>query len=78
MFSPMTWESLIFSFLLGFGSMAVAVPAHPSQNGRLLDANGAAVTGTHALTFRLYGAETGGNALWEDVVVTDFNNGLKG
>ena len=41
-------------------STAHAVPLQLTQQGRVLDVNGAAVTGLHDLTFRVYDANSGG------------------
>ena len=43
-----------------------AVPERISFNGRLRDAAGAPVTGTHALVFSLFDVATGGVALWSE------------
>ena len=39
------------------------------------DANGAAETGLHLLTFTLYDAETGGSSQWTETLAVQFNNG---
>ena len=43
--------------------------------GRLLDASGAAITGTHDLTFRIYDDQNAGSVLWSEVLTVQFNNG---
>ena len=47
--------SLLLSSLL---NTADAVPLQLTQQGRILDNNGAAVTGAHDLTFRIFDAAT--------------------
>lgn len=51
--------------LLGAAS-AVAVPSTLTEQGRLLDANGAPVTGSVQITFTLYGDSVGTMALWRE------------
>ena len=50
--------SLLLSSFLG---TADAVPLQLTQQGRVLDNNGAAVTGIQDLTFRIYDASIGGS-----------------
>ncbi|MBM74897.1 MAG: hypothetical protein CMK59_05815 [Proteobacteria bacterium] len=52
-----------------------AVPLQVTQQGRIIDSDGAAVVGTHNVTYRLYNASTGGSVLWTEILVTNFNNG---
>ncbi len=61
--------------LFFLSTQALAVPLQLTQQGRLVDPNGAAVEGTELLTFRLYDAETGGTLLWEEALSTSFNQG---
>ncbi len=56
-------------------SNAHAVPLQMSQHGRLLDANGAALTGQHDLTFRIYDDLSTGSMLWEETLTASFSNG---
>ena len=65
----------ILALLLGSLSTAYAVPVQLSQQGRLLEANGAAVTGSHTLTFRLFDSQFGGNLMWEDSQSVGFTEG---
>ena len=64
--------SLLLASLFG---TAHAVPMQLSQQGRLVDASGAAASGNHNLTFRLYNAGTGGTLLWNETVSSNFTNG---
>ena len=61
--------------VLALASPAWAVPAKFTQQGRLLDLNGQPLTGTHALFFALYDAETGGVEEWFEYHSTVFDNG---
>ena len=54
---------------------AHAVPAQMNHQGRLVDSSGAALNGSHFLTFKLYDSETGGTALWQESQATDFTDG---
>ena len=56
-------------------NLAQAVPLPLTQQGRLLDPNGAAIEGNEQLTFRLYDSPTGGNVVWEEQLSVAFNNG---
>jgi len=48
--------------------LAAAQPATVLYQGFLADSGGDAMNGTTDMTFRLYAAETGGSALWEEPV----------
>ena len=63
---------ILVYFLL---DMAHAVPLQLTQQGRLIDSNGAAITGTQSLQFRLYDDLTNGLVLYEETVSVNFNNG---
>ena len=60
---------------VALASPAWAVPAKFTQQGRLLDLNGQPLTGTHALFFALYDAETGGAEDWSEYHSVAFDNG---
>lgn len=67
---------LAAAVLLLCGSLLhAAVPTQINYQGRLTDANGAAVNGTKAMAVKLYDAPTGGNLLYSEtignVTVTD-------
>ncbi len=64
---------MIISLLLT--QQALAVPVVLGQQGRLLDANGAAITGIHSLSFRITDSTSGNVFLWEESVSTLFNDG---
>ena len=68
-------RKILCSFILFLTTSAHAVPLQMTQQGRLLDPSGAAVTGLHDLTFRIYDEPTGGILLWEEVITEDFVNG---
>ena len=61
--------------LLSLLNIAHAVPLQMTQQGRVLDNNGAAVTGTNDLTFRIYDSSTGGSVYWSEALTVNFTNG---
>ena len=65
------WLSIL---LLSLGT-ADAVPLQLTQQGRMIDSTGSAITGLHILTFRVYDDVSTGNMLWEDYMTADFVNG---
>ncbi len=65
----------MLSLLFGLFQSAYAVPIQMTHQGRLLNANGAAETGLHLLTFTIYDAETGGTPQWTETLAVQFNNG---
>ena len=44
-------------------SAAFAVPVEMTHQGELLNLDGSAVTGSHVLSFKIYGEESGGASL---------------
>ena len=58
--------NLVLGLALFLPATASAVPQQLSQQGRLFDAEGMAVTGSRDLTFRLYDAPTRGDVVWEE------------
>ena len=66
----MTLITLLFGL-----STAQAVPVKITQQGRLLDNTGAAVTGVHLLHLRLFDDQSGGNLVWDESQQILFNNG---
>jgi hypothetical protein len=56
-------------------SMVLAAPTKLSQQGRLLDGDGAPLTDGHGLTFTLHDAETDGNEVWREERVVQFDEG---
>ena len=63
---------LLFSSIL---NTALAVPIQVNQQGRLLDADGEGLTGSHQLIFQLYDEQTGGDIQWGESITVQFNNG---
>ena len=55
--------------------LAEAVPLQLTQQGRLLDSTGAAISGFHSMDFRIYDDISSGLLLWEENLTVDFNNG---
>ncbi|HCP45299.1 MAG TPA: collagen-like protein, partial [Deltaproteobacteria bacterium] len=66
---------VVTALAVAVASPAWAVPAKFTQQGRLLDTGGQPLTGTHALAFSLYDADTGGVEQWFEYHSTDFDNG---
>jgi hypothetical protein len=66
---------LTILFMVTTVTAALAVPTKLSQQGRLLDGDGDPLTGTHALIFSIYDAETGGNEVWREERSVDFEEG---
>lgn len=66
---------MFFSCFIGLILEASAVPLQLTQQGRLLDSSGAAVTGTHYLHFSIHDALMGGTQLWSETLLVNFNNG---
>jgi hypothetical protein len=64
---------MFMSFL--FISLGMAIPQQFSQQGRILDSDGYVVEGTHAISFRIFNTEIGGNPLWEEVLIEDLLEG---
>lgn len=69
--SRSTWTSRLATLAAGLGALLLApssnaVPNALTQQGRLLDDAGQAVTGTHDFTFRIYSNASGETLLWEE------------
>lgn len=60
---------------LSFLPTAEAVPLQLTQQGRLLDSSGAAISGFHSIDFRIYDDISTGLLLWEENLTVDFVNG---
>ena len=57
-------------------SAAWAVPSQLAHQGRLLDTEGVALAGEHALTFALFDAETEGNEVWSETITVNIVGGF--
>ncbi len=57
---------LLFVFVGSFALLWGGAPKLISYQGRLTDASGAPITGTHDITFCIYNTETGGTPLWTE------------
>ena len=55
---------------------AWAVPSQLAHQGRLLDVEGAALTGEHALTFALFDAATEGAEVWSETITVNIVGGF--
>ena len=56
-------------------SEALAVPLQMTQQGRIVDSDGAPYEGLHTLAFQIYDEETGGNVVWLEVQTITLTNG---
>ena len=54
---------------------ALAAPARLAQQGRLLSGDGEPLSGTHALVFSIYDAQTGGDEIWREERSVGFEQG---
>ena len=68
-------SEVLMLFVLGLSTQVWLFPYQMTQQGRLIDSNGAAVDGQHVISFRIYDSVINGNLLWEEPIVTLFNNG---
>lgn len=63
--------TMLFSLL----STALAVPLQVTQQGRVMDGTGAALSGTEMVTFAIYDDLLAGTKIWEEALVVSFTNG---
>ena len=56
-------------------SSALAVPLQVTQQGRVLDSSGSALSGTEMVTFSIYDDLSAGTKIWEEPLVVSFTNG---
>jgi hypothetical protein len=59
-----------------FSATALAVPSQFTHQGRMVDADGAAIEGSLEITFRLVTDETGGTIVWEEALAVELSNGF--
>ena len=64
----------MLTFLMALAKPVIAVPIQMTHQGRLVDANCAAETGLHLLTFTLDDTETLGSSQWTETPAVQFNN----
>ena len=68
---------VLFTFVLGWTAFVRAGPSELNFQGVLLDGSGNGVTGTRAMTVKLYDAAIGGNLLYtEDLGNVSINKGV--
>ena len=65
--------TIIVCLLLPTG--AFGVPESLTHQGRIIDTNGAPVTGSANLTFNLYADPEGGSSVWTQTIATTMDNG---
>lgn len=68
----MKLKGLVLLCFVGFA--AADVPHLISYQGRLTDASGNPLTGTHNITFRIYDAASGGTMLWSETHTVELNS----
>ena len=59
----------------GLTQEALAIPTGLQHQGRLLDGDGVGLEGDHVLGFSLFEAQTGGAALWSEILEVGFDAG---
>ena len=57
--------------LLSFLNTSDAVPLQLTQQGRVLDNNGSAVSGAHDLTFRIFDSASNGSVYWSETLTVN-------
>lgn len=67
--------ALSFSLLLSLIHQVEAVPLQVTHQGRLLDTNGAAITGIQSMTFTIFDDPNNGTDLWTETLSVGFTNG---
>ncbi len=75
----MKFAIVFFALLVMVAAFEPSVGSMPrmiSYQGVLKDAEGNVLTGTHALTLRIYDAEIGGSEVWSDAMELEISNGL--
>ncbi|MBN2089669.1 tail fiber domain-containing protein [candidate division KSB1 bacterium] len=67
---------MVVTILLLFLTSNAEIPKLMNYQGMLTDANGKPIDGTRTITFGLFGAETGGAALWTETHKVTIKDGL--
>ena len=65
----------MLSGMLFWVGIAMAVPLQVNHQGRMLDEDGAGLSGDHELIFRIFDDPYAGYIQWEETLTTDFSNG---
>ena len=66
---------MLSPLLLLLTQSALAIPTQMTHQGRLLDSDGAGLTGEHELIFRIMDDPEDGYALWTETLTVSFTNG---
>ena len=69
---------LFFIFFAFVSHINAAVPRLINYQGKLTDTNGVPLTGSYAITFRIYDALTAGSLLWEETQQVLIDKGIFG
>jgi len=72
---PCRWFACGLTFTLFASSAAAQVPQLLGYQGRLLRSDGTAATGTAAVTFGIFGSDTGGTPLWQETQTLGLSDG---
>ena len=72
--STLVYCAALIMAILSIASPAWAVTASITQQGRLFASDGEPMSGQTTLDFRLYDAETGGDPIWSEEIVTDLDD----
>ncbi len=67
---------MVVTILLLVLTSNAEIPKLMNYQGMLTDANGKPIDGTRTITFGLFGAETGGAALWTEIHKVTIKDGL--
>ena len=62
-------------FLLALIEISFAVPLQMTQQGRIVDSDGAPYEGLHTLAFQIFDEQTGGSVVWQEVQTLTVTNG---
>ena len=70
---------LLFFMFFAFSSFVdAAIPRLINYQGKLTDTSGVPLTGSYAITFRIYDALSAGNLLWEETQQVLIDKGIFG
>lgn len=71
----LTTTLILAGLVASAGVARAAVPATLTQQGRLLNGDGTAATGTVSIVFSIYAADTSGTALWSETQMVTLDDG---
>ena len=65
----------MLSLLFALQQTALAIPTQMTQQGRLIDSSGAALSSIETVTFSIFDDPNNGTVLWTETLSVSFNNG---